>query len=83
LAYIAFFLLVGLLLIVVPWSAFWEVNYFVERWSALRPALNSHVLRGAISCLGIVNVVAGVTELSILLVPDPPSEAEDHRRSAS
>lgn len=64
--YIAFFLEVGLLLIVVPWSAFWEGNYFVETWPVLQPVLKSNVVRGGISCLGIVNMIAGFADLSLL-----------------
>ena len=31
LIYVAFFLEVGLLLIVLPWSAFWDRNYFADK----------------------------------------------------
>ena len=37
LAYVAFFLEVGLLLIVVPWSGFWDQNYFATAWPLLQP----------------------------------------------
>jgi hypothetical protein len=30
LAYVALFLEVGLLLVVLPWSGFWDRNYFVS-----------------------------------------------------
>jgi hypothetical protein len=66
LVYIAFFLEVGLLLIVVPWSAFWEGNYFAAAWPALQPVVHNNFVRGAISGLGIVNVVAGFADLSVL-----------------
>jgi len=39
LLYVAFFLEVGLLLIVLPWSAFWDGNYFVHAWPSLRQVL--------------------------------------------
>jgi len=54
----------GLLLVLIPWSAFWERNYFVE-WSAgLKAMLVSNYTRGAISGLGLVNVWAALAELA-------------------
>ena len=66
--YIAFFLEVGLLLIVLPWSAFWARNYFAETWPALRPIVTNNFVRGAVSGLGIVNLVVGFADLSLLFV---------------
>ena len=63
LVYVALFLEVGLLLIVLPWSTFWERNYFVYAWPALRPAIMNHFVRGAVSGLGFVNLFAGFAEL--------------------
>jgi len=53
-----------LLLIVLPWSAFWERNYFVSLWPLLRPLVTNYFVRGAISGLGFVNVFAGFAELA-------------------
>ena len=65
--YIAFFIEVGLLLVVVPWSRFWENNYFAAAWPALRPVLTNNFLRGAISGLGIVNLCAGIADLAVIV----------------
>jgi hypothetical protein len=46
----------GIILIIVPWSPFWDANYFVYRYPALGLVLNSSYLRGAITGLGVVNV---------------------------
>ena len=72
----------GLLLIVLPWSGFWEENYFAVAWPALGALLNNNYARGAISGLGVVNVVAGLADLAPLVagrgrrhagdVPDVP-----------
>lgn len=71
----------GLLLVLIPWSAFWERNYFVE-WSAeLSALLTSNYTRGAVSGLGLVNVWAALAELADMFgsrgvppsEPDPPS----------
>src|SRR6266852_1374472 len=61
--YVAFFLEVGLLLIVMPWSGFWEQNYFAGSWPWLRSAVTNNFVRGGISGLGIVNLVAGFADL--------------------
>ena len=51
------------MLIVLPWSAFWEGNYFVQTLPALQPIVTNDFVRGAISGLGIVNLIAGFAEL--------------------
>jgi hypothetical protein len=63
LVFVAFFVEVGLLLIVLPWSAFWEQNYFARAWPALQPFFVNNFIRGGITGLGLVNLVAGVFEL--------------------
>lgn len=60
----AFFIEVGLLLIVVPWSNFWERNYFVQVLPALGPVVANLFVRGAVSGLGIVNLFAGLVEVA-------------------
>jgi hypothetical protein len=64
LIFVAFFLEVGLLLIVVPWSTFWDRNYFADMWPVVRAIVTNNFVRGAISGLGLVNLVAGFAELS-------------------
>ena len=66
LVYIAFFLEVGLLLIVLPWSAFWDRNYFAETWPGLRPFLTNNFVRGAVTGLGFVNLAAGFADLGLV-----------------
>jgi hypothetical protein len=72
LLYVAFFLEVGLLLIVLPWSGFWERNYFAAVWPALRAFLTNNFVRGAISGLGGVNVFSGFAELMTLFAAREP-----------
>ena len=66
LVYAAFFLEVGLLLVVLPWSGFWDGNYFGAALPGLRPIMTNNFVRGAVTGLGFVNLVAGVTELMLL-----------------
>jgi hypothetical protein len=52
-----------LFLIVVPWSVFWERNHFLDQVPPLRGLLLNHFLRGAISGIGLLCLVAAVAEL--------------------
>ena len=59
----AFFIEVGLLLIVLPWSTFWERNYFAVVLPGLQRIVTNAFVRGAVSGLGVVNLVAAFAEL--------------------
>jgi polyferredoxin len=79
LVYVAFFLEVGLLLVVLPWSTFWERNYFAEALPVLQPFLTNNFVRGAVTGLGLVNLVAGFADLAVVFssreqheIPDRP-----------
>lgn len=63
----AYFVEAGLLLLVAPWSAFWERNYFVTHLPAGRDILLNHFVRGAISGIGLVCLGAALGELGTLL----------------
>jgi hypothetical protein len=65
---IAFFLEVGFVLIVVPWSAYWDRNYFAQSLPFLHGIITNNFVRGAVSGLGVVNVSAGVGELVSLML---------------
>jgi hypothetical protein len=62
----AFFLETGLALLLVPWSSYWDRNYFAEAIPPLHAAITNNYVRGAVSGLGLLNVVAGITELLTL-----------------
>ena len=68
LLYVAYFLEVGLLLVLVPWSAFWERNYFVGLYPPLLQMLRNNYVRGGVSGLGVVNLLVGFYDLSDLLM---------------
>jgi hypothetical protein len=48
---------------VLPWSSFWERNYFAEVWPTIGAIVRSNFTRGAITGLGFVNLFAGVIEI--------------------
>ena len=62
----------GLLLIVLPWSAFWERNYFAQAIPALQVVVMNNFVRGAVTGLGLVNLVAGFADLALVFI------ARDH-----
>jgi hypothetical protein len=68
LLFVAYFLEVGLLLVLVPWSAFWERNYFVGMFPPILFILRNNYVRGAVSGLGVVNLLVGFRDLSDLLM---------------
>lgn len=66
--FVALLLEAGLLLILIPWSAFWDRNYFGEAIPSLHAVLTNNFVRGAVSGLGLLNVLAAVGELSDLFL---------------
>ena len=61
-----FFLEVGLVLLVVPWSVYWERNYFADTIPLLHAVITNSFFRGAVSGLGLVNLAAAVAEVVAL-----------------
>jgi hypothetical protein len=59
----AFFFEAGLVLVIVPWSVYWERNYFVQSLPLLQAFLTNDFVRGAVSGLGLVNMLAGLAEI--------------------
>lgn len=47
----------GIALIVLPWSDYWDVNYFLYQYPFLGLFLKNSYLRGMISGLGVINVM--------------------------
>ncbi|HTR47172.1 MAG TPA: hypothetical protein VMM16_07315 [Verrucomicrobiae bacterium] len=47
----------GLALILVPWSNYWDSNYFLYQYPALGLVLKNAYVRGAVSGLGFMNVL--------------------------
>jgi hypothetical protein len=46
----------GVLLLYLPWSAFWEQNYFLTHFPALMPVLLHPSFRGFVSGLGVLDI---------------------------
>lgn len=63
----------GLLLVVVPWTVFWERNFFVERVPAVSTITLNPFVRGAISGIGLVCLLAAFAELRAIWQNRPDS----------
>jgi hypothetical protein len=47
----------GVVLILLPWSDVWDVNYFLYQYPSLGFFLKNSYLRGMISGLGVINIM--------------------------
>jgi len=56
-AILSLWMLLGLALILAPWSDYWETNYFLFQYPVLAMWMKNPFMRGAISGLGFMNVV--------------------------
>jgi hypothetical protein len=79
-----FFFEAGLVLLFLPWSSYWERNYFAQLLPSLQTFLMNDFVRGGVSGLGLVNVLAGVAEIWSFLAGRHMSEpVVSIRRTAS
>jgi hypothetical protein len=64
----------GVLLVFIPWSYAWEQNYFMNRYPALIPYLLNPSVRGAITGLGVLDIIMAGT----MLRRRPPATVASH-----
>ena len=63
----------GLWLLVAPWTALWDRNYFARLLPVLAALMSSSYARGAVSGVGLVTMAAGVRELfGVFVTREPP-----------
>ena len=65
---ILYLLEAGLILIVLPWTQFWDRNYFMGINDSLEVALTNPVMRGIVSGIGVVCFAVGVLEIVAVLI---------------
>lgn len=65
---VVFFVEVGLVLTLAPWSAYWDRNYFAETVPLVHALITNNFVRGAVSGLGIINICAAVADLVGMLM---------------
>jgi len=56
-------LLVGLVLLVAPWTSLWDSNWLLQPHPTLRDVLLNAFTRGAVSGLGIVNILIALHDV--------------------
>ena len=56
-------LLVGIALVFAPWSPLREANWLLQMWPAARSIVLSGFTRGAVSGLGLVNLVLALRDV--------------------
>lgn len=61
--YIVYCFEVGIFLIIFPWISMWESNLILQQYPSLRVVLLNNFVRGAVSGLGLVNVIIGGWEV--------------------
>jgi hypothetical protein len=66
-AFILFCFEVGIFLILIPWSMFWDSNLLLEYVSFLRPLVLHTLFRAGVSILGAIDLYIGITELRYFL----------------
>jgi hypothetical protein len=59
----AYFLEAGFILAAAPWSSIWDHNRFAQASPALRSAVESPYVRGAVTGIGVITACAGLAEL--------------------
>jgi len=59
----ALFFEVGIVLSVVPWSVYWDRNYFAESVPLLHLLVTNNFVRGAVTGLGLLNLGTAIVEL--------------------
>ena len=60
--YVVFCIELGLALILLPWSSWWDSNNLVAHWPAARHLVRHGFVRGAISGLGFLDLWLGISE---------------------
>jgi hypothetical protein len=63
----AYLIEAGLLLLVVPWSVFWERNAFIDRVPLMSGTLTNLYVRGAVSGIGLVCLWAATAEVALFI----------------
>jgi hypothetical protein len=61
----------GALLLYLPWTHFWEQNYFLSHFPSLLPVILHPSFRGLVSGIGVLDIFLALG----LIRPRPDSEA--------
>jgi hypothetical protein len=59
----------GVVLMFVPWLTLWERNFFLDRYPALIPYLLNPFVRGAVTGLGVLDILIAADAVRRLRPP--------------
>lgn len=64
----------GVLLLYLPWSVYWEQNYFLTHYPSLIPIILHPSFRGVVSGIGILDILLAIGWIGSRSGPDrvPP-----------
>ena len=62
--YVLYCFEVGIFLLIFPWMDFWKQNSLLYHYPALRVIFLNNFFRGAVSGLGISNIILGTWEIA-------------------
>ncbi len=69
----------GALLLYLPWSTFWEQNYFLNHFPSLMPIVLNPSLRGLVSGIGVLDIFVAFGMFNSR--PVPPASVRPHSNS--
>ena len=64
----AYFLEAGFILVIAPWSPFWEHNRFAQARPGLEQVVMSPYARGGVTGVGVITALAGFVELGAVIL---------------
>jgi hypothetical protein len=67
-------ILVGIALVFAPWTPLWDSNWVLQIWPSARGLLLSAFTRGAVSGLGLVNLLLAAHDVYERLAGVSPRE---------
>ena len=65
----------GALLLYLPWSTFWEQNYFLSHFPSVMPLLLHPSFRGMVSGLGVLDIFVAFSLMSSKSGSNPQAKA--------
>jgi hypothetical protein len=66
--------IMGAILFYLPWTSFWEKNYFLSHFPSLMRILLNPAFRGAVSGLGVLDIFLAIN----MIGPDAAPSAASH-----
>jgi hypothetical protein len=54
----------GALLLYLPWSVYWDQNYFLRHFPSLIPLLLHPSFRGVVSGIGVLDIILAINLMS-------------------